>query len=72
MDSTVEIWTTMTNDFSLRCVFVLFHFVWQGALLAIAAKVATAFLGNESASAKYWVSAIGLFACPLCIAITFL
>lgn len=72
MDSTVKIWTTMTNDFSLRCVFVLFHFVWQGALLAIAAKVATAFLGNESASAKYWVSAIGLFACPLCIAITFL
>ncbi|MCU0721132.1 MAG: M56 family metallopeptidase [Pirellula sp.] len=72
MDSTYETWAAMTNDYTLRFVLVMFHFIWQGTLLAIAAKVATMFLGNGSASAKYCINAIGLFACPLCIAITFL
>ena len=71
MKSTAEIWTMIASEFSLRCAFALFHFLWQGTLLGIVAAVAMALLRNESASVRYWLSATGLFVCPLCVAATF-
>ena len=71
MNPTAETWAMMTSEFSLRCVFALFHFLWQGTLLGIAVAVAIALLRNEPASVRYWLTATGLFACPLCVAITF-
>jgi beta-lactamase regulating signal transducer with metallopeptidase domain len=71
MNTTAEFWTMIASEFSLRCVFALFHFLWQGTLLGIAAAVAMALLRNESASVRYWLSATGLFVCPLCVAFTF-
>ncbi len=43
MDSTFETWAAMTNDYTIRFVWVMFHFIWQGNSVAIAAKVATMF-----------------------------
>ena len=56
---------------SIRWGLTLLHFLWQGAIIGLLALVAARLLRNHSASVRYWLNAVALLACPICVAWTF-
>lgn len=57
--------------FSLRLTVALLHFLWQGALIAVTAAMATWLLRRASANARYTVHVAALALMPACVAVTF-
>ena len=56
---------------SIRWGLTLLHFLWQGAFIGLLALVAARLLRNHSAALRYWLHAVALIACPICVAWTF-
>lgn len=56
---------------SIRWGLTLLHFLWQGAIVGLIAFLAEKLLRNHSASVRYWLNAVALLVCPICVAWTF-
>lgn len=78
MNEVISSWLGLENGHqmsfevtSVRCGLTLLHFLWQGAIIGLPALVAARLLRNHSASVRYWLHAVALIACPICVAWTF-
>lgn len=60
------LWNALDCGFCLRLVVILGHFLWQGALVALAALAAARWAGSASARYRIYLSALLVMAaCPL-------
>ena len=59
------------SDLSLRWIFTLCHFLWQGCLVGLVATILGSLLQNASASMRYGLYATALLSLPICVAMTF-
>ncbi|MEZ5940942.1 MAG: M56 family metallopeptidase [Planctomycetaceae bacterium] len=61
----------LSNELCLRLALTLFHFLWQGLLVGVAAMLGARLLRSASASLRYLVFTIALLSLPVCVVITF-
>ncbi len=71
MNEIIPAWLKLSPDVSIRWGITLLHFLWQGAVIGLLALVAVRLLRSQSASVRYWLNAVALMACPMCVAWTF-
>jgi hypothetical protein len=60
------------DDFSVRWLVTVLHFLWQGAVVGVVAAVAARQLRNASARSRYALYAAALLSLPVCTVLTFL
>ncbi len=58
------------SEFRVRLTIAFFHFLWQGAVIAIAAVAAGQVLRNAPVSFRYVLFSAALVCLPICVAIT--
>ena len=71
MNEIIPAWLGLSHDVSICWGITLLHFLWQGAVIGLLALVASRLLRSQSASIRYWLNAVALLACPICVACTF-
>ncbi|MCA9038102.1 MAG: M48 family metalloprotease [Planctomycetaceae bacterium] len=71
MNEIIPAWLGLSHDVSICWGITLLHFLWQGAVIGLLALVASRLLRSQSASMRYWLNAVALLACPICVACTF-
>ena len=70
-DSIRDALFSFDSELSLRWAITLLHFLWQGCMVGIVAAIASWLLKQHAAALRYWLSAVALLACPVCVAVTF-
>jgi len=70
-DSIVDALFLLNSEMSLRWMITLLHFLWQGCVIGLMATAVSLLLKSCEASLRYWLHAIAMLACPVCVAVTF-
>ena len=62
----------LNNALCIRFTFVVTHFLWQGAAIALLATVAVGLMRHDSAAVRYWVFVAALAVMAVCVHVTFI